>query len=216
MNGAERRARLRRAHLYCCTGIRDGGADLERFLDEVCAGGVDVIQLREKEADARAQLRAAAIFRRVADRHDALFIVNDLADLAVACGSDGVHVGQEDLPPANARELLGDELLIGLSTHSAGELAAASTEPVDYVGAGPVHPTPTKAGRPGVGLDYVRLAAAKSNVPFFVTGGMDETTIPDVLAAGATRVVVVRALTEASDPGAVAKRLRALLSRGGS
>ncbi|MGZ4211205.1 MAG: thiamine phosphate synthase [Actinomycetota bacterium] len=211
MTGDERRARLARAYLYCCTGIRDGGVELERFLDAICGGGVDVIQMREKTADARAQLRAARMFRRVADRHDVLFIVNDRADLAAACGSDGVHVGQEDLPPADARALLGVDALIGYSTHSQEQLEEASTEPVDYLGVGPVHPTPTKEGRPGVGLPYVRLAADHARVPFFVTGGMDSTTIPGVVRAGATRVVVVRALTEAADPGDVAMRLRALL-----
>jgi thiamine-phosphate pyrophosphorylase len=206
-----RHERLARARLYLCTGIRDGGAELEVFLDAVLGGGVDVVQMRDKTADEDAQRTAGSVFRKAADHHGALFIVNDRPDLAIACEADGVHLGQEDVPPAAARALLGPDLLIGRSTHSPREFTEATTEPVDYLGVGPVHPTPTKPGRTGVGLGYVRFAADHAAVPFFVTGGMDARTIPDVVQAGATRVVVVRALTEAPDPARVAKELRALL-----
>jgi thiamine-phosphate pyrophosphorylase len=170
-----------------------------------------VLQLRDKEAPAPALAKAAKSFREATERYGALFIVNDDPALAAACGADGVHLGQEDMPPAAARRMLGDELLIGSSTHAPDELERALSEPVDYLGVGPVYETPTKEGRAGVGLEYVRYAAERSTLPFFVTGGMNARTMSDVLLAGATRIVVVRALTEAEDPGAAAKELRALL-----
>ncbi|MFA5889645.1 MAG: thiamine phosphate synthase [Actinomycetota bacterium] len=208
MTADARRARLRDARLYLCVGIRE---DLAVFLDEVLGAGVDIVQLRDKHADAAAQLRAAEVFRAACDRHGALFIVNDRADLAVVAGADGVHVGQDDLPPEHARSLVGPELLVGRSTHTASEVRVASVEPVDYIGVGPVRATPTKPGRPGVGLELVRVAAAESTYPFFVTGGMDAESLPEVLAAGARGVVVVRAITEAVDPAAAVRGLRAVL-----
>ena len=211
MNGDERRARLRRARLYLCTGIRDGAEELSRFLDAVLAAGVDVVQMREKTGTVDQQRDAARAFRRLTDKHAALFIVNDDPTLATSCDADGVHLGQEDMAPEAARRLLGRDLVIGRSTHSPDELLRAHDEPVDYLGVGPVHATPTKPGREGVGLEYVRFAVQNATVPFFVTGGMDLATIPPVLEAGASRVVVVRALTEATDPAAAAKALRALL-----
>jgi len=211
MNGQERRARLDAARLYCCTGVLDGGAALERFLDEILGNGVDIVQLRDKSSDHPDLVAAARSFRRLADMHGALFIVNDLPRLAAESHADGVHLGQEDESPEVARGLLGEDMLIGRSTHSPDELERALKEPVDYVGVGPVSETPTKPGRSGVGLEYVRFAAETSTVPFFVTGGMNATTIPPVLQAGGSRVVVVRALTESADPGATAKELRALL-----
>ena len=211
MNGQDRRDRLAAARLYLCTGIRDGAGDLARFLDAVLGAGVDIVQMREKTAGFDVQREAARVFRRLADVHAALFIVNDDANLAVSCDADGVHLGQEDESPKAARRLLGEDLLIGRSTHAPDELLRALNEPVDYLGVGPVHATPTKPGRVGVGLEYVRFAAANASVPFFVTGGMDVSAIPPVLEAGASRVVVVRALTEAFDPAAATKELRALL-----
>jgi thiamine-phosphate pyrophosphorylase len=211
MNLLQRRIKLETSRLYLCTGIRDGGGQLAGFLDAVLSNGVDIVQMREKNADAKTQRSAALVFRELTDKHAALFIVNDDPDLAVSCDADGVHLGQEDVSPEKARELLGDGLLIGRSTHSPEELARALDEPVDYLGVGPVNGTPTKPGRPGVGLDYVRFAAERSAKPFFVTGGMNVQTIPSVLDAGASRVVVVRAMTEAADPAAAAKDLRALL-----
>jgi thiamine-phosphate pyrophosphorylase len=211
LNGDERRARLRRARLYLCTGIRDGSQDLSRFLDAVLGAGVDIVQMREKTADLNDQRDAAKIFRRLTDKHAALFIVNDDPNLATSSEADGVHLGQEDLDPEAARRLLGEDLLIGRSTHAPDELMRALNEPVDYLGVGPVHETPTKPGRQGVGLEYVRFAARNLTLPFFATGGMDAATIPSVLEVGATRVVVVRAITEATDPAEATKELRALL-----
>lgn len=167
--------------------------------------------MREKTANVDAQHEAARVFRTLTNDHAALFIVNDDPNLATSCDADGVHLGQEDMAPDAARRLLGEDLLIGRSTHAPGELLRALDEPVDYLGVGPVYATPTKPGRQGVGLEYVRFAAERSPKPFFVTGGMDAKTIPPVLEAGAARVVVVRALTEATDPAKAAKELRALL-----
>ena len=211
MNLVERRIKLENSRLYLCTGIRDGGESLERFLDAVLSSGVDIVQMREKEADETAKRDAARVFREMTATHAALFIVNDDPDLAASSDADGVHLGQEDMAPEKAREIIGNDILIGRSTHAPEELMRALDEPVDYLGVGPVNETPTKPGRKGVGLEYVSFAAKNATKPFFVTGGMDVETIPGVLQAGATRVVVVRALTEASDPAAVAKKLRALL-----
>ena len=208
----DRRIKLETSRLYLCTGIRDGGEDLTRFLEAVLSNGVDIVQMREKEASEGEIRDAAKVFRRLTDEHAALFVMNDDPDLAVSTDADGVHLGQEDMSPEKAREILGDEFLIGRSTHSPDELQRALDEPVDYVGVGPVNETPTKPGRGGVGVDYVSYAAANATKPFFVTGGMNIETIPAVLHAGASRVVVVRAITEAADPGAAAKELRALLA----
>ena len=211
MNLVERRIKLETARLYLCTGIHDAGEDLTRFLDAVLSNGVDIVQMREKDADETAKRDAARIFRETTHKHAALFIVNDDPNLAVSSDADGVHLGQEDMTPVKAREIIGDEILIGRSTHAPEELIRALDEPVDYLGVGPVNETPTKPGREGVGLDYVRFAAERATKPFFVTGGMNAENIPPVLDAGATRVVVVRAITEAADPAAAAKELRALL-----
>lgn len=208
-DGAWRRRRLADARLYLCTGIRP---DLEAFLDAVLAGGVDVVQLRDGEAPRPALVEAAGAFRVAAARHEALFVVNDDPELAVEVGADGVHVGQDDPPPHAARATVGAELLVGRSTHTVEEVTRAGHEDCDYLGVGPVHETPTKEGRPGVGLGPVRLAAAITRKPWFVTGGMSVATVPEVLAAGARGVVVVRALTEAEDPGAAARALRDLLT----
>jgi len=199
----ERRARLGAARLYLCTAIRD-----DTFLNAALGAGVDMIQLRDKDADAVSQLRAAERFRAAADRHGALFIFNDRADLAIAANADGVHVGQEDLPPHAARALVGPDMLIGRSTHSDDELRRAHDEPVDYIGVGPVSATPTKPGRPGVGLALIRSAAAHATLPWFVTGGMDAHTIPSIKAEGATRFVVVRAITEADDAAEAVRAIR--------
>lgn len=207
----DRRERLARARLYLCCGARDAGEGLEAFLDAVLGAGVDVVQLRDKEADVTTQLRAAERFRAAADRHGALFVMNDRADLAIAAGADGVHVGQDDLPPGRARALVGPDLLVGRSTHAPAEIVAAAREPVDYIGVGPVHATPTKPGRPGVGLELLRVAARAATVPWFVTGGMDAGSIPEAAAAGATRFVVVRAITETADPAAAVRAVRAAI-----
>jgi thiamine-phosphate pyrophosphorylase len=206
--GEHRRAALERARLYLCTADRP---DLGEFVTAVCEAGVDIVQLRDKELHDRARLKRAAVARDAAHAAGALFVLNDRPDLAVACDADGVHVGQDDVPAAVARRIVGPDALVGLSTHAPEELIASATEPVDYISAGPVEPTPTKPGRPGTGLDYIRLAAERSPHPFFVTGGISPATLPAIAAAGATRFVVVRALTEPSDPAAVAKELRRLL-----
>jgi len=206
--GDHRREALGRARLYLCTPDRP---DLAEFVSAVCAAGVDIVQLRDKHLDDRALLARAEVARKAAQAAGALFLVNDRPDLALACGADGVHVGQDDVPAAVARRIVGPDALVGLSTHAPEELVASAAEPVDYVSAGPVEPTPTKPGRPGTGLDYVRLAAGSSPHPFFVTGGVSPTTLPAIAAAGATRFVVVRALTDAPDPAAVAKELRRLI-----
>lgn len=207
--GAWRRRRLAGARLYLCAGA-DVAGGLEPFLDAVLSGGVDIVQLRDKHAGPAEVAAAAAVFSRAARRHAALFILNDDPELAVAMDADGVHVGQDDRPVAEARAAVGPERLVGRSTHTPEEIDRALTEDCDYLGVGPVHATPTKPGRPGVGLGPVRHAAAVSDRPFFVTGGMDERTGPEVLAAGAHGLVVVRALTESPEAGAVARRLSAL------
>ncbi|MEY2473432.1 MAG: thiamine-phosphate pyrophosphorylase [Actinomycetota bacterium] len=207
-----RRVRLQRAQLYLCLADRP---DLGEFVEATCAAGVDIVQLRDKELDARPLLARAAIARDAAHAHGALFVLNDRPDLALECGADGVHVGQDDAPASLCRRLLGDDRLVGLSTHAPDELRAAISEPIDYVSVGPIVATPTKPGRAGTGLDYVRFATAQCGaLPFFVTGGIAPATLADVAGAGATRFVVVRALTEAPTPdaaAAVVHQLRAVL-----
>jgi thiamine-phosphate pyrophosphorylase len=201
---AERRDRLARARLYVVTGARP---DLAGFLDEILAAGVDVVQLRDKDAEAGDLLRWGKVFREAAGRHDALFIVNDRPDVALALDADGVHLGQNDLPPAFARELLGRDAIIGLSTHSPEQLDSAAPE-ADYLCAGPVWETPTKPGRPAAGLGLVRHAAEREGSrSWFAIGGIDQRNLPEVLEAGARRIVVVRAVTEARSPGGAVREL---------
>lgn len=209
-----RLARLARARLYLCTDARVRQGDLVDFLDAVLAGGVDVVQLREKGLEARREIELAEVFADAARRHGALFSINDRADVAYAVAPDILHLGQDDLPVVVARELLGDDVLIGRSTHALGEADAAAIEAgVDYFCAGPTWPTPTKPGRPAPGLPLVRhVAAANSTRPWFAIGGIDESNLGEVLSAGATRIVVVRALTEASDPQAAAHSLAVRLT----
>ncbi len=192
----------------------DGRGDLRAFLDASLRGGVDVVQLREKDPAVGddALLRAAAVFRAACDAHGALFVLNDRPDLAAAASADGVHVGQDDMPLAEARALVGKDLLLGRSTHTPEQVEDAAVADVDYFAVGPVHATPTKPGRPAVGLELVRHAAsAPRPLPWFAIGGIDDTTLGAVAAAGATRIVVVRALTEAADPEAAARALRRAL-----
>ena len=190
--------------LYLCTGDR---ADLATFLAAGIRGGVDVVQLRDKELEALPLLRRAEVAIDVCRQFGVPFILNDRPDLALACHADGVHVGQDDAPPWLARQILGPGALIGRSTHAPAELRAAAAEPVDYLSAGPVNPTPTKPGRPPTGLGYLELAARQATVPWFVTGGVTPETVAAMVAAGARRFVVVRYLTEAADPEARARRL---------
>jgi thiamine-phosphate pyrophosphorylase len=211
--GADRRARLADARLYLCTDARRDRGDLAEFLDAVLAGGVDIVQLREKGLEARQEIELAAVFADAAARHGALFSINDRADVAAVVQPDVLHLGQDDLPVAAARDILGDDVLIGRSTHAEAEVELAAVDDgVDYFCVGPTWPTPTKPGRPAPGLPLLAHAAATgTSKPWFAIGGIDGSTLDQVLAAGARRVVVVRALTEAEDPGAAAAALAARL-----
>jgi thiamine-phosphate pyrophosphorylase len=191
--------------LYLCTPDRP---DLADFVSACIAGGVDVVQLREKHLEARPLLARAELVGDVCRAHDVPFVLNDRPDLALEAGADGVHVGQDDAPVALARRLLGPDALVGLSTHGPDDLAAAASEDVTYISAGPVEPTPTKPGRPGTGLGYATLATARSAVPVFVTGGVTPARIPEFVEAGVRHFVVVRFLTEAPEPMAAARALR--------
>ncbi|MDP8932123.1 MAG: thiamine phosphate synthase [Actinomycetota bacterium] len=207
-----RLSRLHEARLYLCVGLRRERGDLAPFLDAVLANGVDVVQLREKEAPREELGTAAAPFRAAARRHGALFIVNDDPALAAEVDADGVHVGQEDPTPAQARAVVGHNRLVGRSTHSGSEIKRALTEDCDYFAVGPVHATPTKAGRSPIGLEPVQYASsAAGRRPWFVTGGMGPATAPAVIAAGGRRFVVVRAITEADDPAAISSQLAMVL-----
>jgi thiamine-phosphate pyrophosphorylase len=213
--GTDRRARLREARLYLVCDSRGDGRDLAAFLDAALRGGADVVQLREKDGEQQAILDAARIFRAACDAHGALFVLNDRPDLVAVAGADGVHVGQDDLPVDEARALVGPEVLVGRSTHTPAQVdAAAADGDLDYFAVGPVHATPTKPGRAAVGLELVRHAASLERpTPWFAIGGIDAATIGDVAAAGATRAVVVRALTQAGDPETAARALRGALKR---
>ncbi len=188
------------------------GDEPDEFLAAALAGGVDIVQLRMKEAGDGEIVAAGRRFAAAAAEHDALFILNDRPDLVDATGADGVHVGQDDAAVDAARALVGPDRIVGLSTHTPEQIGAALIAPVDYIGVGPVHATPTKPGRPAVGLELVRFAAANATVPFFAIGGIDTTNVNAVAGAGATRVAVVRALTNAVDPSTAARTLRAAIT----
>ena len=203
------RARLESARLYLCTGLRGSLADLADFVDAVCAAGVDVVQLREKGIEAKAEIAALEVMGEAAARHGALWAVNDRADVAAAVGAPVLHLGQDDLPVPVARRLLGDEVVIGRSTHSAAEFDAAVVEPgVDYVCAGPTWTTPTKPGRPATGTGLLQHAAStRTPRQWFAIGGIDVGRVAEVRASGATRIVVVRAVTDAEDPATAVRDL---------
>jgi thiamine-phosphate pyrophosphorylase len=242
--GPLRRERLRTARLYFVCDARPP-ADLEALLRAALGGGADIVQLREKELGRSEILRAAETFRRVADTYSALFIVNDDPDLAHACDADGVHLGQDDVSPEEAREVLGPDAIIGLSTHSKEQISAAGGAPdqadqgrrersvirtqaiedadmrwsgasssVDYISVGPIWETPTKAGRPAVGLDLIAHAAEHAPHPFFAIGGIDPGNAAEVVAAGAERLCAVRAIRDAADPAAAAAELRQAFAAG--
>ncbi len=199
--------------LYLCTPDRP---DLDRFVARCIAGGVDVVQLRDKTLDARPLLRRATLLRDVCADLGVPFVLNDRPDLALEVGADGVHVGQDDAPPSLARRILGPFAIVGLSTHAPEELELSEVEPVDYVSAGPVVETPTKPGRPGTGSGYASLAVARAAAlrrPVFVTGGVTPSTVPGLAAAGVRHFVVVRWLTEAGDPEGAARELRGAIDR---
>lgn len=214
--GARRREQLAAARLYLVCDANPRGRPLETVLRAAIAGGVDVVQLREKrlgdEPLTDLARRAAELCRELG----ALFVVNDRPAVALAAGADGVHLGQDDTPVAEARELLGADALIGLSTHSPAEIdaVAAGDNPgkVDYIGVGPVHATPTKPGRPATGLQLVTHAAAHAALPFFAIGGIHARNAASVIDAGARRLAVVRAIAQAADPERAARELRALLN----
>jgi thiamine-phosphate pyrophosphorylase len=209
------RARLDESLLYLCTDARTRQGDLPEFLDAVLAAGVDIVQLRDKGMEAAEELAHLEVFAEACARHGRLLAVNDRADVAHAAGADVLHLGQGDLPVPAARAILGEDVLVGRSTHSPAEAGAAAVQDgVDYFCTGPCWPTPTKPGRPAPGLDLVRhTAALGTERPWFAIGGIDLGNLDEVIEAGARRVVVVRALTEAEDPGAAAaefaRRLRA-------
>lgn len=213
-DGPLRRERLRTARLYFVCEARPPG-DLEALLRAALTGGADIVQLREKKLGRAEIERAAETFSRVADTFSALFILNDDPDLARSCDADGVHVGQDDVSAEQARELLGPDAIIGLSTHSEEQIAASAGRPVDYISVGPIWETPTKAGRPGVGLELIEHAAENAAHPFFAIGGIDAENAGQVVEAGAERLCAVRAIRDAADPAAAASALRAAFAAGG-
>jgi thiamine-phosphate pyrophosphorylase len=219
---ARRSDRLKQARLYLCTDARRERGDLAEFVDAALTGGVDIVQLRDKGSvgeqrfgalEARAELAALEVLTDAARRHGALVAVNDRADIAFAAGADVLHLGQDDLPLPTARAIIGPDPLIGRSTHDVAQLSAAIDEQVDYFCVGPCWPTPTKPGREAAGLGLVRSAAESgTDKPWFAIGGIDGERLPEVLDAGARRVVVVRAITGADDPAAAAAALKAVLT----
>jgi thiamine-phosphate pyrophosphorylase len=198
--------RLRAARLYLALEGRAAGV-----VEPALRGGVDMIQLRDKDASDASLAAAARRLRELCRTHGALFLVNDRPDLALALDADGVHLGQDDAPVEDVRAEVGDRLLIGLSTHSPEQIAAAEASSADYYAVGPVHETPTKPGRPAVGLELVRHAAQVASKPWFAIGGIDAANAHAVAAAGARRVVVVRAIRDADDPEAAARELSAAI-----
>lgn len=212
VEGGPGRWRLDRRRLYLCTPDRP---DLDRFVGRCIAGGVDVVQLRDKGLDDAALVRRAAVVQRVCGDAGVPFVLNDRPDLAAAMGADGVHVGQDDPAAGAARAVVGPGAIVGLSTHTTADLTEALGDgrdgrraPVDYLSAGPVVPTPTKPGRPGTGVGYVTEAVERSPWPVWVTGGVDPERVPGLVAAGARHFVVVRWLTGADDPERSARSLR--------
>jgi thiamine-phosphate pyrophosphorylase len=202
----DRRDRLHSAHLYLVCEEQS-----DEFVASALRGGVEILQLRMKTGDDEQILAVAHRYARICAAAGALFILNDRPDLVRAVCADGVHVGQNDAPVDRARELVGPDRLVGLSTHSPEQIDAAMVSEVDYIGVGPVHATPTKPGRLAVGVELVGYAAARVTVPFFAIGGLDAQTLPAVIAAGATRATVVRAIAAAADPERAARELRAAL-----
>src|SRR3954451_8452252 len=201
------RQRLADTRLYLVCNARP-----RAFLDAALRGGADLIQLRDKSLSDEELIEAAKPFRAAADAHGALFILNDRPDLVDACAADGVHVGQDDETPAQARAAVGPDRIVGRSTHAPAQAGEADADPdVDYLAVGPVHETPTKAGRPAAGVEYVEYAAHAVTKPWFAIGGLDAENLHEVVARGARRAVVVRAITEASDPQAAAEALTTAL-----
>jgi thiamine-phosphate pyrophosphorylase len=205
--GPLRRQRLEWSRLYFVCDARPNGDDPEPLVRAALTGGVRMLELRDRESPRNAVERSGQTFRRLANTYSALFIVNDDPHLAAELRADGVHVGQEDIGPAEARRILGPEAIIGLSTHTREQIEAASEEPIDYVSVGPIWATPTKEGRSATGLELIREAARIATVPWFAIGGINPENIEEVVAAGARRICVVRAIKEGDDPAEAARAL---------
>jgi thiamine-phosphate diphosphorylase len=205
--GELRRQRLQWARVYFVCEARPRGEDPEALLNAVMAAGAGMVELRDREQPRNVIERSGRTFRRLADTYGALFIVNDDPHLAVELRADGVHVGQEDIAPAEARKVVGPDAIIGLSTHSRQQIEAASEEPVDYISVGPIWETPTKQGRPATGLDLIRTAAEVSTKPWFAIGGIGAANVGEVIDAGAERLCIVRAIRDAEDPRAATQVL---------
>jgi thiamine-phosphate pyrophosphorylase len=204
---ALRRQRLRWARLYFVCDARPHGEDPEALLNAAMSGGAGMIELRDREHPRNAVDRSGHTFRRLANTYGALFIVNDDPHLALELRADGVHLGQDDMDPVEARRIIGPDAIIGLSTHSREQIEAAASAPVDYISVGPIWETPTKEGRPATGLELIREAAGITELPFFAIGGIDPGNVEQVISAGAERVCVVRAIREAENPRAAATAL---------
>lgn len=192
-------------NLYLCVAVRE---DMSTFLPQVLRGGVDVVQLREKDLDDDARLRAARLMVPICRDFAVPFVMNDSPELASQVGADGVHVGQEDAPVARCRELLGERAIVGLSTHSDAEFDLALEQPASYFSAGPIVATPTKPGREGTGVTYALSCERRSDRPVFVTGGVTSANVASLVATGLRRFVVVRYLTQSSNPERAARALR--------
>jgi thiamine-phosphate pyrophosphorylase len=209
--GGERRTRLAAARLYLVCDAKPDGSELPDLLRAAVAGGVDIVQLREKLLPDDELLAVAHASSALLRQLGTLLIVNDRPWVAEKAGADGIHVGQDDMPVAQVREIVGPEMLIGLSTHSPEQIDAVDADLVDYIGVGPIHETPTKPGRPAVGLELIRYAAANATVPFFAIGGLNAGNLTEALDAGASRVCVLRAIAAAEDPERAARELRSAL-----
>jgi thiamine-phosphate pyrophosphorylase len=212
--GELRRQRLRWARLYFVCDARPNGADPEALLNAAMAGGVGMVELRDRDHPRGVIERSGQTFRRLANTYSALFIVNDDPHLAVELGADGVHVGQDDIDPAEARKVVGPDAIIGLSTHSSEQIEAAEGQPVDYISVGPIWETPTKEGRPATGLELLREAAAASTRPWFAIGGINTENAGQVVEAGAERICVVRAIRDDPNPRRAAQSLFAAVDPG--
>lgn len=213
--GAGRADRLQAATLYVITDAQPRVQPVEEFLRATIQAGAAMVQLREKRLSDAELLATARRFATACQEYGALLIVNDRVDIALACGADGVHLGQDDLPPAQARRLTGPNLLIGLSTHDRRQIDASEDEPVDYIAVGPVYATPTKPQRAPVGAELIEYAHKRAKRPFFAIGGIDPNTIDAVISAGARRVAVLRAVAGAPDPGEAMRALTARLRAAG-
>ncbi len=208
MTPEQRRERFAAVHLYLVGPLAARGRSLVAIAEQAIAGGVDAIQLRDKQAADDELVAGLRALRPLCDTSGTLLMLNDRPDLAVAGGADGVHVGQDDMAVAAARAIVGDDRLIGLSTHDPQQVDAALELGADHIGVGPINATPTKQGVAGIGVDLVRHAAA-GPLPFVAIGGIDRANVHAPLDAGARRVAVVRAIVEADDPRTAAAELRA-------